>query len=302
MRFAWLVLCGAALFARPAYCSALAVTMDDPEHTDSPSMDPEARNAKILAALDAHRAKAALFVCGMRIDDEAGKKLLAEWDKRGHLLANHSYSHLYFPSKKTDLSTYASDFRHGKQLVSSFRSFQKFFRYPFLKEGDTAAKRDGMRQVLADAGYRVGAVTIDASDWYVDARLRRRLKENPKADLAPYREFYLNHIWDRATYYDKLAREVLGREVKHTLLIHHSLLNALFLDNLLKMFEQKGWRIIDATEAFKDPVFDEKPPILPAGESLIWALAKATGRYDKVLRYPGEDGDYEKSAMDKLGL
>jgi hypothetical protein len=44
------------------------------------------------------------------------------------------------------------------------------------------------------------------------------------------------------------------------------------------------------------------PKIVPAGESLIWALAKETGKFDKVLRYPGEDSEYENAKMDKLGL
>jgi hypothetical protein len=68
------------------------------------------------------------------------------------------------------------------------------------------------------------------------------------------------------------------------------------------MFKRKGWRLIDAEDAYKDSVFYAMPKIAPAGESLIWALAKETGRFDKLLRYPAEDGEYEKPAMDALGL
>jgi len=64
----------------------------------------------------------------------------------------------------------------------------------------------------------------------------------------------------------------------------------------------KGWQVLDPQEAFNDPIFAAQPKIVPAGESIIWALAKATGRFDKLLRYPGEDGDYETAKMDKLGL
>ena len=88
----------------------------------------------------------------------------------------------------------------------------------------------------------------------------------------------------------------------HTLLIHHNLLNALFLEDVLRMFRQRGWGFVDASEAFKDDVFSQSPDIVPAGESIIWALAKQTGRYEDVLRYPGEDLIYERDAMDRLGL
>lgn len=145
-------------------------------------------------------------------------------------------------------------------------------------------------------------MTIDTSDWAIDARLRQKLRTNARVDLEPYRQFYLAHVWERASYYDRLATDVLGRDVKHTLLIHHNLLNALFLDDLLDMFKARGWKLMNAEEAFADPVFSIKPEIMPAGESIIWAIAKETGRFDARLRYPAEDGRYEEPRMNELGL
>jgi hypothetical protein len=136
----------------------------------------------------------------------------------------------------------------------------------------------------------------------VDERLVKRLKAHPQADLKPYRDFYLSHIRERAAYYESLAQKILGRSIKHTLLIHYNLLNALFLGDLLRMFKSEGWKLVDAAEAFRDPVYASAPNIVPAGESLVWALAKESGKFDALLRYPGEDGDYEKEKMDKLGL
>ena len=114
--------------------------------------------------------------------------------------------------------------------------------------------------------------------------------------------YYLQHVWERAQYYDSLSQKVLGRSVKHTLLIHHTQLNALFLNDLIAMFRSKGWRVIPAREAFQDPVFQMEPDIVPAGESIIWALAKATGKFDNLLRYPEEEEANEKSVMDNRGL
>jgi hypothetical protein len=145
-------------------------------------------------------------------------------------------------------------------------------------------------------------VTIDNSDWVIDQRLTARLRKDANADLQPYRDYYLQHIWDRASYYDALSQRVLGRSVKHTVLVHYNLLNGLFLDELIKMFKQKGWQPIDAEQAFTDAVFSAKPKVLPAGESIVWALAKEKGTIAKSLRYPAEDGEYETARMNKLGL
>jgi hypothetical protein len=68
------------------------------------------------------------------------------------------------------------------------------------------------------------------------------------------------------------------------------------------MFHRHGWRIVSAEHAFRDPVFLRAPKTVPAGESLLWALAKETGKFEDILRYPGEDDVYEKPKLDRLGL
>ena len=278
----------------------VAITMDDFNWFDAPRMTAAARNRALLEALHAHSIKAAIFVCGKYVDNETGQKFLSAWDQEGHLIGNHSYSHLEYGD--VSFERFSQDLLRGEAVVRQHAQFRKFFRFPYLKEGNTAAKRDAMREFLKMQGYRNGHVTIDASDWYVDERLRARLEKHPEADTKPYRDYYLNHIWERSQFYDDLSRKALGRSVKHTLLLHHNVLNGFFLGDLMSMFKEKGWKLINAEEAYSDPVFSAAPKIVPAGESLIWALAKETGRFEKVLRYPGEDGEYEKARMDQLGL
>ena len=260
------------------------------------------RNQAILSALKFHSIKAALFVKAANIDNDEGKALLQEWNNAGHLIGNHTYSHPFLNSSKMTAEAFEQDMLHAEELLKNFTQFQKILRFPYLKEGETVMKRDAIRSFLAQRGYRIGHVTIDASDWYIDDRLRKRLTKEPAADVSAYRNYYMDHMWDRAVFYDDLSRKVLGRSVKHCILVHFNLLNALFLDDLVSMFKSKGWQVIDASEAFRDRIYAAQPKTVPAGESLIWALAKETGRFDKLLRYPGEDGEYEAPKMDKLGL
>lgn len=280
----------------------VAITMDDFSWGYAVKLSADERNHEILEALRAHSVKAALFVVGRNADNGTGKGLLKEWNSAGHLICNHTYSHRNYNDERMTTSVYTEDILHAEAVLKDFPQFRKLFRFPMLKEGNTAAKRDGLRVFLKRHGYRTGHVTIDNSDWIIDERLRMRLAKEPSANLKPYRDFYLKHMWNRAAYYDDLGRTVTGRSVKHTVLTHFNLLNGLFLGDLMDMFKQKGWQLIDAEEAFTDPVFLAEPKILPAGESIIWSLAKATGKIDKDLRYPAEDGDYERAEMDKLGL
>ena len=289
-----------ALAQKPA--TQFSITMDDFHWLQAVKLPPAARNHAILEALAAHKHKAALFVVGRNIESDVGKELLDWWDRAGHMIANHTYSHRNYNSPQANVEEYQQDILRAEALLKEFTRFKKYLRFPMLKEGDTVAKRDGMRSFLAKHGYRNGHVTIDNSDWIVDMRLTNRLKNDPTADVKPYRDFYLEHMWARSEYYDALAQRVLGRPVKHTVLVHFNLLNALFLNDLLAMYKAKGWQLIDAEEAFTDPVFALKPKVLPAGESIVWSLAKENGTIAKSLRYPAEDGEYENERMNKLGL
>jgi len=279
----------------------VAITMDDPRlKLDTALQWPDA-NSRILKALDGRSVKAALFVCGMRVDEYEGTKLLTSWDREGHLICNHSYSHLNYCGP-TSYADFAVDFLKDERIIAPYQNRTPLFRYPFLKEGDTADKRDRFRALLKESGYRVGHVTIDTSDWYINERMTDRLADKPNSSIQPYRDYLVAHLLDRASFYRQLAIDVVGRDIRHTLLLHYNTLNALILPDIMSAFETAGWQWIDASLAYQDDVFHSLPKTVPAGESLVWALAKETGRFNARLRYPGEDGAYEDPKMNALRL
>lgn len=277
----------------------VAVTMDDVRWQLLPQDRRQEAEQRLLEHLG--KTRAFLFAIGQSIDNPEGSAILNRWSAAGHRIGNHTYSHQPLNGGIAP-EAFEADILRNHELLRPYPAFRKWFRFPALKEGQTRPLRDRFRAFLTRHGYRNGAVTIDASDWYYNERLLARLEAHPGFDVTLYRQPYLDHIWDRAQFYDRLSRDVLGRSVAHTLLIHYNLLNALFLGDLLAMFRSKGWSVIDAEEAFSNRVFTRQPDTAPAGESLIWALAKETGKFDGRLRYPGEDDVYEKPALDRLGL
>ena len=293
---------GVPSFAFKPAAPQFSITMDDFNWRNPVKLSAVERNESILSTLQRNSIKAALFVIGRNIDSDEGKQLLTTWDRSGHMIGNHTYSHRSYSAPEIVVADYLQDILRAEELLKQFPQFKKYFRFPALREGETAEKRDAMRAFLAEHGYRIGHVTIDNSDWAIDQRLTTRLKKDPGADVKPYRDFYLEHMWARAEYYDTLARRVMGRPVKHTVLVHFNLLNGLFLNDVIAMLKSKGWQAIDAEDAFKDAVFSAMPNVLPAGQSIVWSLAKEKGTIAKSLRYPAEDGDYENARMNKLGL
>lgn len=280
----------------------ISFTFDDGSVKDMPNYALKEWNQMILNHLETHQTKAIFFITSSFLPGEKGQEVIRSWNDAGHKIGNHTFSHPYFNSKKINLEQFELDFLKNDSLIKSYSNFYPYFRFPYLKEGDTPEKIEGFRAFLKEQGYKNAHVTIDASDWYVNQRLLKRLETNSTEDLSAFKKFYIEHLYERAMFYDSLALELTGRQINHTILLHHNLAAALFLGDLISYFKEKDWEIIDADKAYQDPIFENHPTPIPAGESLIWALAKQSERFEKVLRYPGEDSKYEKEKMDRLGL
>ncbi len=294
--------CSYSCYSQEEEKPKISFSFDDGSIRDFPGYKLKDWNAMLLDNLKAHKLKAVLFVKGAGLHNDKGATIIKSWDKHGHLIGNHTYSHPYYNSKKISLEAFKTELLKNDSLINGYTNYAKLFRFPYLKEGNTIAKRDGFRAFLKTQGYRQGHVTIDASDWYVDARLVKRLKEDAKADITGFKKYYIDHIVERALFYDGLATTITGRKINHNLLLHHNLSAALFLDDLILRFKELGWEIVATDKAYRDNIYSEMPKNMPAGESLIWALAKQSGKYKQLLRYPAEDGKYEKDKMDSLGL
>lgn len=285
-----------AVYAQPT----ISFTFDDGSTSNRAGIELEEWNMMLLKALEDAEINAVFFVSTRGKTTPKGRYVLKSWDEKGHLIANHTNAHPNFNNPDHTVELFQTELLKADAIIRSYDNYTRFFRFPYLKEGNTASKVDSIRQILKDNGYRNGHVTVDASDWYIDSRLIKRLRENPDADIEGFKAFYLEHIFERAQYYEKLSYELNGRHIKHNLLLHHNLAAALFLDDLIAMFKSKGWNVISAEEAYTDPIY--QTVTRHAGESLIWAMAKDSGKFEHILRYPAEDSRYEKERMDKLGL
>ena len=278
---------------------SLAFTFDDGfDSRAEPRAD--ALNRQLLAALADRRVKSMLFPAGKYADDAAGRARVAAWSGAGHAIGNHTYAHDSLGVAQTTASGFGDDVMHADRLLADLPGWHQFLRFPYLKEGETVAKRDGFRAWMRDHGYRPAPVSIDTSDWYYSERYVQLISRG-REDLVPaFKRAYLEHLWGRATYYDGLAGTVIGRSPLHVVLLHVNALNAACIGEVIDMFRAKQWTVIDPIAAFDDPLYAQEPQFVPAGESILWALAKDAGL--PGLRYPGEEYIYEQPGLDALGF
>jgi len=293
------VTCAAVPVARTASGGPqLAVTMDDFNVLDGVHMPAVERSARILATLKTYGAQGMALVIGRFAATTEGDTVLDAWAKAGHIIGNHTYSHLDYHAQATSLKEFAEDFRRADAILRTRKGFRRFFRFPMLHGGDTAEKRDAMRAVLERYRYREAHVTIDNADWLIDRELRARLAADPNCDTRPYRDLYLRHIRAFARYFRESAGEVFGRDIPHTLLTHFNLLSALHLGDLLNALRSDGWSMIAASNAYGDAVFRHSPTVPPAGDSLVWAGAREAGR--RMAKPPIEDERWLSSELARV--
>jgi peptidoglycan/xylan/chitin deacetylase (PgdA/CDA1 family) len=215
-------------------------------------------------------------------------------------VGNHTAHHRSLSSSKVTLQGFIADVQQADEALHQLSTWLPMLRFPYLKEGDTREKRDGMREWMRDHGYRAAPVSIDTSDWYYNQRYVALLAAGRSEPVKRLKRAYVQHLLDRAAYYDNLARQVIGRSPSHVMLLHTNALNAAALPEVIEAFRTRGWHFVAARTAFEDPLYAMQPMTLPAGESILWALAKERGV--DGLRYPAEDAAYERPLLQRQGL
>jgi peptidoglycan/xylan/chitin deacetylase (PgdA/CDA1 family) len=283
---------------------SVAFTFDDgPQLRETPRLGAAARNMALLEALKRNHVKAALFVTlSFGADRPQGLALARAWGEAGQFIANHTVTHLDLNAKDTGLKQYQDEILACDAVIRVLPGFRPWFRFPFLREGDTPEKRDGMRIFLKNHGLRNASVSLDTSDWRLNAALEEALKAQPDTNLAPFRSVYLAHLRQRAEAYRDLSRRLFGRDIPQILLLHHNLINALFLGDAIQLFKEMSWSIIDPETAYRDFVYTLEPQRPAPGQSLLLSAARSLGYRPEGWERLVDDGDADIDALRRLGV
>ena len=281
---------------------SISFTFDDGSIDDQPHYKLETWNSMLLSILEKYSLKAILFSTGEDKTSEAGKYVLESWNNAGHSIANHTMTHPNFSKKKVSLELFEKEFILNDNITRQYSNYLTYFRFPYLKEGETQEKIDGFRLFLRDKGYKNGYVTIDASDWYINSRLCKRLKHHVHLDVSKFREYYIEHHFECATYYEDLSYQLTHRHIHHVLLLHHNLAAALFLGEMIIFFKQNGWNVTDPLSSYRDQIYETTTHNIPEQESLILAMATESGKFQKQLMHQPEDKKYLRKEMNKRKL
>src|SRR5664279_878513 len=264
----------------------VALTFDDlPAHGPLPPGMTRLNVAKsIIATLKAANAlKVYGFVNAVKLEQvPEDRQVLEEWRAAGYLLGNHTYSHMSLTDNTAE--AFEKDIAANEPALRSRMGKEDWhwFRYPFLWEGETLEKRNAVRAYLKDHGYRVAQVTLDFEDYAWNAPYARCVAKNDQKSIAWLKSSYLETAQQYIELDQKLSQMVLGREVKHVMLLHLGGFQTVMLPQLINLLKQKGFRLVTLEEAESDPAYESNPnAALKYGGTLLEQMVEA-----QHLKYP----------------
>ena len=259
----------------------IAITFDDSPRKAEGYFNGPNRAKKLIEELKSHKIRQVAFFSNSKGLDTEGIQRLQAYSQAGHIIANHTHNHPDF--NKISLEDYAQNFLLADSKLSQFKSFKKLFRFPYLRDGDSNQKRDGMREVLKKHGYINAYITLNNYDWYIENMFQSAIKKGVSIDFDRMRQFYVQVMMESIEYYDEMAQTHLGRSPKHILLLHEMDISALFVGDLVDELRRKGWKIISPEEAYTDEIAQYQP--------------------QRIFRYnPGRIGEIARDKGQKKGL
>lgn len=246
----------------------IAVTVDDmPVHGEMPPGETPVSVARdVIAALRRENVPAYGFINAHWTEREpATMQVLTDWSAAGLPLANHGWSHRHL--NEMSVAEFEQEVTRNEPVLRQLSGEDewRWFRYPFLDEGESPEKRAAARAVLARRDYRIAAVTMDFSDWQWTAPYARCRAAGDAAAIARLEQSFMDSARETIGFARTLSRKLYGRDVPYVLLLHISAFEGRMLPRLLALYRNEGFRFVTLEQAQSDAAYaDQMRPELPA--------------------------------------
>jgi peptidoglycan/xylan/chitin deacetylase (PgdA/CDA1 family) len=252
----------------------VALTFDDlPAHGDLPAGTTRADViSSILATLKSRNAPPTHgFVNAKSLEGSpANAEALALWRAAGHPLGNHTFSHMDLNASSAE--AFEQDVVANEAVLRSGATQDDWhwFRFPYLREGDTAAKHDAVSLFLKDHGYRVAQVTLNFDDWAYNDPYARCVARGDVQSIEWLKKTYLARAADALTAGQEAAQRMFGRDINHVMLLHVGAFQVVMLPRLMELLEERAFTLVTLAEAQSDPVYASNPdlPVPLPGEDV----------------------------------
>jgi peptidoglycan/xylan/chitin deacetylase (PgdA/CDA1 family) len=243
----------------------MAITFDDlPAHGDlPPGVSRLQVTQSILATLKREQLPPTYgFINAVKVADDPDLiAVLQAWRAAGQPLANHTWAHVDFDNESPE--EFESDVAKNEPLLKELMHNEDWhwFRYPYLREGDTVEKRRAARAWLGAHGYKIAEVNMDFEDYLWNAPYARCVQKQDAAAIESLHDSYLAVAQQYYELFRQLSNLVYARDVRYVLLMHVGAFDAKMLPELLALYRRDGMRFISLPAAMADPAYLDDPDI-----------------------------------------
>ena len=193
------------------------------------------------------------FVNAIKLEnDPDAQQAMRVWVDGGMNIGSHTWSHLSLTTNSAQ--AFEQNITQNEPALARYAGTRdwRWFRYPFLWEGDTLEKRRMVRAYLHDHGYHIAQVSLDFEDYAWNDTYARCAGKQDKAGMAWLRQSYL----DTARDYIRLGREeqqiAFGHEIPNVMLLHATAFTTLMLPELLNLLRTQGFEFASLPDVEKD--------------------------------------------------
>jgi peptidoglycan/xylan/chitin deacetylase (PgdA/CDA1 family) len=202
----------------------------------------------------------------------SGPAILRSWVASGNLLGSHTYSHPDLESMT--VKDFEDDILKNEPALQQYagKTNWHYFRYPFLREGETLEKRQAIQTYLKERGYKTAEVSLDFEDYLWNEPYTRCIATQRMNNVDALHDSYLIAADQYTDVFRSLAHRVYGRDIRYVMLLHVTAFNAKMLPDLIAQLRERGFTFITLPEALEDLAYAIDPAIGYSGGGPIQEL------------------------------
>lgn len=234
----------------------MCVTFDElPASLGFGEVDAKAINYLILQALENHKVKAAGFVVANNIGENFD--ILGEWLNQGHTLGSMTNTNQDY--HQVDVESFLNDVGAGVEalepMLTGFGQKKRYFRFPYLHYGTRIEEKDAALIYLEDHNQIVAHATILVDDYLFNLNLDKLGREPDSNRLEQLRDEYMQHLADAIEDAEFKSQDLLKKNCRQILMLRANRLNAIFLEDILRLIEHYEYKFVTLDRALKDPLY-----------------------------------------------
>jgi len=262
----WKNLLSFVLFLQIAGISAaqsVAITFDDlPLNGLLPAGVTRAETAKnVLAILKKRHVPPVYgFINAKKLEGNADAAEALKLWAAAEPVGNHTYAHMDLEQNPPE--AFEREIEEDEPTLELLAKVDwRWFRYPYLREGDTVEKRRAVRAYLRARGYRIAQVTLDWEDYLWNTAYARCVAKGDTKSIAWLRSSYLSTASEFLDLGREQAKLVFGHEINYVLLLHLGAFSSTILPDALDLLKKKGFKLVTLAEAESDPAYESDPDV-----------------------------------------